>query len=90
MAVELKSVMLAQDSAEPDALIDRLTPLTSPGAPFRLLALEQRALAELAKGETDTAIETLRGVLGDGQVTRDLQSRARQLIVALGGTLDAS
>lgn len=87
---ELKSVMLAQGEAEPDALIDRLAPLTSPGAPFRLLGLEQQALAELAKGEADTAIATLQGILGDGQVTRDLQSRARQLIVALGGTLDAS
>lgn len=86
----LKAAMLMQDRAEPDAVLGRLEPLTVPGAPFRLLALEQQALARIRQGETDAAIETLRSVLADGAAGRDLQQRARQLIVALGGSLDTA
>jgi hypothetical protein len=86
----LKAAMLMQDRAEPRAVLDRLEPLTIPGAPFRLLALEQQALVRVRQGETDAALETLRGILEDGAAGRDLQQRARQLIVALGGSLDTA
>lgn len=89
MAV-LKSAMIELSSGEPQAVIDRLDPLTIPGAPYRLLALEQQALARLEMGETDTAMETLQEILSDGAAPRDLQSRTRQLIVALGGSLEAA
>lgn len=89
MAV-LKSVMIDMGSVAPEDLLARIEPLTIPGAPYRLLALEQQALAELAMGETDTALATLRTILDDATATRDLQSRARQLIVALGGSLEAA
>ncbi len=84
----LKSVMIAQSDTAPSEIIDRLNPLTIPGAPYRLLALEQTALAHVRADETETAIETLRTILADDQVTQGLVQRARQLIVALGGTLD--
>ncbi|WP_375263354.1 hypothetical protein [Palleronia sp.] len=86
----LKAAMLRQDRAEPQELIDMVEPLTIPGAPYRLLALEQQAIAEMRAGETSDAIETLRGILEDGAATRDLQARARQLIVALGGSLETA
>lgn len=89
MAV-LKSAMIELSSGEPQAVIDRLDPLTIPGAPYRLLALEQQALAQLELGETDTALEILQEILSDGAAPRDLQSRTRQLIVALGGSLEAA
>ena len=86
----LKAAMLLQDSAPPQQVIDRLEPLTVPGAPFRLLALEQTAIAQLRAGESDAAVETLRGIIADSGATQDLQARVRQLMVALGGSLEAS
>ncbi|QFU09017.1 hypothetical protein PARPLA_01848 [Rhodobacteraceae bacterium THAF1] len=84
----LKRAMILQSSADPQEIIDLLEPLTIPGAPYRLLALEQQAIARVRSGETDVAIDTLRSVLNDGAATQDLQGRVRQLIVALGGTFD--
>ena len=59
-----------------------------PGNPFRLLAVEQRAFAEVEMGETEAALTSLEGILADAEATEDLRRRARQLIVALGGSLD--
>jgi hypothetical protein len=53
--------------------------------PFRLLALEQRALLEVEAGETETAIATLQEVIRAAGASRAQQQRAAQLIVALGG-----
>ena len=86
----LKAAMLLQDRADPQEIIDLVEPLTIPGAPYRLLALEQRAIAEMRADNTSDAIETLRGILDDGAATRDLQARAGQLIVALGGSLETA
>ncbi len=86
----LKAAMILQDRAEPREVLDRLEPLTIPGAPFRLLALEQQALVRVRQGQTDEALETLRGILRDGAAGRDLRQRAQQLIVALGGSLDTA
>ncbi len=80
----LKSVMISD--AAPEARIARLEPLIRPGNLFRLLAVEQRALAEVELGQTETAIETLNGILADAEQTEGLRRRASWLIVALGGT----
>lgn len=86
----LKRVMTGADKIAPDERLSRLRPLMAPGNPFRLLALEQSALIEIEKGQSETAIGTLQALLSDAEVTEDLRRRARQLIVALGGSLDAS
>ena len=62
--------------------------LAQPGAPLRLLAQEQLALIDIADGDAEAAIARLQAILEDVEVTADLQDRARQVIVALGGTLD--
>ncbi|MXX89257.1 MAG: hypothetical protein F4213_08385 [Boseongicola sp. SB0677_bin_26] len=80
----LKSVMISD--AAPEERIARLEPLTRPGNLFRLLAIEQRALAEVELGQTQTAIETLNGILADAEQTEGLRRRASWLIDALGGT----
>ncbi|WOI54864.1 hypothetical protein [Palleronia sp. LCG004] len=86
----LKSVMLAQADTAPEEVISRLDPLTAPGAPYRLLAVEQQALAHVRAGDRDAAIALLGDILSADELTRDLQQRARQLTVALGGSLDAT
>ena len=61
--------------------------LAQPGAPLRMLALEQLAMIEIETGQADAAIAAFTAILEDAEVTADLQQRARQAIVALGGTL---
>lgn len=86
----LKSVFLGAEVLTPEDKISRLGALTTPGNGFRLIALEQRALAEIEGDDTDAALETLQGILADASVTQDLRARVSQLIVALGGSLAES
>lgn len=60
--------------------------LARPGSPLRLLADEQLALIDIAEGETEAAIDRLQAIIVDAEVSADLQQRATQVIVALGGT----
>lgn len=60
--------------------------LAQPGAPLRLLAMEQIALLDVQDGEIETAIALLQSILDDAEVSAGLQQRASQVIVALGGT----
>ncbi|MBU2962634.1 tetratricopeptide repeat protein [Citreicella sp. C3M06] len=79
--------MTLQDS--PLSLEDRragLEGLAVPGKPLRLLAEEQLALLDIEAGSTDAALERLRRILEDSEITAGLRQRASQLIVALGGT----
>lgn len=69
---------------------DTLAPLAEPGAPFRPVALELLALIDVEEGNTDAAIAQLREILELPEATAGLRQRATQLIVALGGTLDAT
>ncbi len=83
-----KALMLRHAELDPAARIAGFAPLAQPGAPFRLLALEQTALAHVDANDRDVAITTLRGILEDAEVTRGLRERAQNLIVSLGGKVD--
>lgn len=82
----LKAVLLAGDELSAEDRIARLQALALPGAPYRLLALEQIALAEVARGDVDEALARLREIATDGQATPSQRRRTAQLMVALGGT----
>ena len=56
------------------------------GQPLRLLAEEQLALIDISAGDSDAAIARLEAIRQDAEAGTDLQQRASQLIVALGGT----
>ncbi|OSQ48959.1 hypothetical protein [Marivita geojedonensis] len=64
--------------------------MAAPGAPLRLLAEEQLALLDIEAGDTDAALTRLNAILGDSELTAGLRRRASQLIVALGGEIEAS
>ncbi len=83
----LKLIMTSADMTADDR-IAQLAPLAVAGNPFRLLAVEQRAFAEVEKGDTDAAMNSLQSILEDAETSEDLRRRARQLIVALGGSLE--
>jgi hypothetical protein len=72
------------DPSEPQAT---LALLVNPGAPFRPLALEQRALMHIEAGDRPAAVADLNAVLDDPASTEAVQARARQLSVAAGGAL---
>ena len=83
----LKAVVLRgadQDRAARLAVLDRLA---EPGRPYRLIALEQKALALYEFGNNNEAVAILQAILEEPQVTQSLLQRAQQLIVAMGGTL---
>lgn len=81
----LKDVMNAGDALSPGERIERLQPLALPGAPFALIASEQIALAEIARGDDEAAIAQLTRIVEDQAAGQAMQQRALQLIVALGG-----
>ncbi len=82
---ELKLVLALGDDLSSQERRARLQALAAPGAPYRLLAEEQLAVAELAAGDRAAALERLQVILADQEVTAGLRRRAAQLIVALGG-----
>ena len=59
--------------------------LAQPGSSLRLLAQEQLAMIDIEEDAPEAAIERYQGILNDADVTSDLQQRALQVIVALGG-----
>lgn len=77
----LKAEMLAP--SEPDTARLILGTLAEPGAPYAALAEEQLALLALRTGDTEAALELLRGLERSAAATPGLQERASQLIVAL-------
>lgn len=83
-----KALILQVGTAPSDELRPQFEAMAQPGASLRLLAEEQLALLDINDGQVDAAITRLRAVLEDAEVTPDLQQRASQVIVALGGTLE--
>ncbi len=83
----LQRVMLLGDALDQSERLAALEALTAPGAPFRPLALEQRALAHINAGDTAKAQADLQVLLTDPAAPEGVQTRAQQLLVALGGDL---
>ena len=87
---ELKALILEGPALDPQARMAALSRLTGAGAPYRVMALEQLALAQVSAGERDAAVATLRQILDASETTPGLRQRASQMIVALGEDLSQS
>ena len=83
---KFKSLTVAGDALEPEARRAGFADLTVAGNPLRTLAEEQLAYIDIETGSSAAAIERLEALLVDAEATADLQQRAVQVIVALGGT----
>jgi hypothetical protein len=83
-----KSLTLQAGTLDAQTRRERFEALAAPGAPLHLLSVEQLALIDIEEGNTDAAIERYQSILVDAGVTSDLQQRALQVIVTLGGTPD--
>lgn len=80
-----KSLTLQADTMPAADLRTGFEALAGPGSHLRLLAEEQLALVDAAEGDAAAAIERFQAILLDAEATSDLQQRAAQAIVALGG-----
>ncbi|MEX0278552.1 MAG: hypothetical protein AB3N19_13615 [Ruegeria sp.] len=80
-----KALLLQSDALPASDRRQQFEALAVPGAPLRLLAEEQLALIDMSEGDTQAAIDRLQALRQDAEASFDLQQRAAQLIVALGG-----
>jgi hypothetical protein len=81
---ELKLVMVEgakMDTAERDQILDRLS---RAGAPFELLALEQKAVALIEAGRDEDAITLIRRIQQREGVSDSLRRRLSEMMIALG------
>lgn len=80
-----KALLIRAPGMEYDARRAGFEAFAVPGHRMRLLAEEQLALNDAEAGNVDAAIAQLQSILNDAEASADLQQRARQVIVALGG-----
>jgi hypothetical protein len=83
----LKAVILRGSDQDREARIAILDDLAIAGNPFRVLAMEQKALVLFEFGDNLAAIALLRTILDEPGTTQALLQRAQQLIVSMGGSL---
>lgn len=83
----LQAIRLALPDMDPAEAVAALEPLAAEGAPYRLLALELRAVAHLNAGDTEAAHADLRTILESSDATRRLIERVAALLVASGGEM---
>lgn len=80
----LKAVLADGDNMDPATRDAVLSELSQPGAPFRLLALEQKAVALAAAGRSQDALNLIRETLAEDGVSQALRSRLTDMMIALG------
>ncbi len=84
----LLNIAAGIDDQAPDAVLAELQPLAAAGAPWRHSARELVAAAQLRAGDTMAARATLEELVADAETPPALRSRARELVAALGGTVE--
>ncbi|MFO1138909.1 MAG: tetratricopeptide repeat protein [Paracoccus sp. (in: a-proteobacteria)] len=84
----LKAVMVAgpaMDAAERDTI---LADLSKPGAPFELLALEQKAVALIGAGRKDDAITLIGQIQQKDGLSEPLRRRLSEMMITLGAVAE--
>ncbi|KEJ90097.1 tetratricopeptide repeat protein [Sulfitobacter donghicola] len=85
---QFKALTLQAETLDASARKQGFEALAAGTGSLRLLAQEQLALILVQEGDEAGAIEAYQNILSDAGVTPDLQQRALQVIVALGGEPD--
>lgn len=83
----LKLVLIDGANMDQTDLLDIIDRLSQANSPFRLLAIEQRAIAHLRAGDRDATLIDLALILAAPDATQGLRNRAQELTIALGGDL---
>ncbi|MTD99895.1 tetratricopeptide repeat protein [Paracoccus sp. YIM 132242] len=81
---ELKLVMLQGDAMDPAQRDEILSRLSRTGAPFELLALEQKAIALVGAGRPDDAVTLIRQIQQKDGLSQALRLRLSEMMIALG------
>ncbi|MFV0382982.1 hypothetical protein [Paracoccus sp. (in: a-proteobacteria)] len=81
---QLKLVILQGATMEPAMRDQMLTELSRAGAPFELLALEQKAVALIGAGRKDDAVTLIRQIQAKAGVSEALRRRLSEMMIALG------
>ena len=77
-------VMLQGDAMDPAQRDEILSRLSQAGAPFELLALEQKAIALVGAGRPDDAVNLIRQIQQKDGTTEALRLRLSEMMIALG------
>ncbi len=86
----LQAIRLEAPGLAPAEAAERLAPLAEGDGPYRLLALELRAVLRLNAGETDAARADLETILASEALPEGLRARAGQLLAIVGEGDDAA
>ena len=81
---QLKLVMLQGGKMDPSQRDQILSQLSRTGAPFELLALEQKAIALIEAGRTEDAISLIRQIQQKSGLSEPLRRRLSEMMIALG------
>jgi hypothetical protein len=73
----------ALDTVDPQAVVDRLAPVTGPDNPWHPTAIELTAIAHLKTGDRAAARTDYQKVSDDLTAPRSLRARAAQMVAAL-------
>jgi len=82
-AATLLSVMNGFADADPKAVIERLSPLTASGNPWRPTALEMTAAAKLKSGDQAGALEIYKKLADDLAAPEGVRARAAEMAAVL-------
>jgi hypothetical protein len=85
----LQAVRVGMAAMDPAQAVAELEPLTAEGAPYRVLALELRAMVRLNAGDVEAAHADFTAIINDPQATRESSQRALALLMSSGGELPA-
>ena len=85
-----KLLVLQADELDANTRRQQFEALAQLGAPLAFLAQEQLALIDVAEGDTEAAIDRLQSIVQAAGISPDLQQRALQVIVSLGGEPDVA
>ena len=75
--------MQSMSDSDPDAITQRLAPLTASGNSWRPSALELTALARFKSGDKSGALDLYKSLADDPTVPPGLRARAAELAAAL-------
>lgn len=87
---QLKLVMLNGSDMDPSERDEVLTRLSRAGAPFELLALEQKAVALVDAGRSEDAVTLIRQIQQKDGLTEPLRRRLSEMMIALGAEPEAT
>lgn len=83
----LKAIMIRGDKMDDEARIEALNAISTPGNAFRVIAMEQKAIAYIDMNKPNKAIEIFTTLIDEANVSQALIARSKQMILALGGEL---